>query len=335
MDRLDAGASVRELLRHDLCVQREPAEQDVGPRAEVGRSAGTDPFVERREQIAAALNRLSSARSPDAVRMNAPRELADACGFTRAMISAVRGSRWVPLRLHTHDDLDPRATEFREYVESDTEIPLANMLAETDVVRRRTAALVDEYLVGTRAYKPIIEIARSPAYVVAPILVEGRTIGFMHADRVGQQRQVDDDDRRYIQAFTAELSVVYQCASLSERSAERSRRALSELERAAEALRLIDSPVEVLPLVPDGLPAVRTDPDVAGGAVQQTGFLTTREYEVLEHVADGATNRVIAGRLSVSEDTVKTHMRSVLRKLRVTSRGAAVARYLEINRAIR
>ncbi len=57
-------------------------------------------------------------------------------------------------------------------------------------------------------------------------------------------------------------------------------------------------------------------------------FLTAREYEVLEHVADGATNRVIARRLSLSEDTVKTHMRGVLRKLRVSSRGAAVARYL-------
>jgi DNA-binding NarL/FixJ family response regulator len=116
--------------------------------------------------------------------------------------------------------------------------------------------------------------------------------------------------------------------------AERSRRALSELERAAEALRLFDSPVAELPVVPDRAPAVRPDPG-AGGAVREERFLTAREYEVLEHVADGATNRVIAQRLSVSEDTVKTHMRGVLRKLRVTSRGAAVARYLDISRGIR
>jgi DNA-binding NarL/FixJ family response regulator len=171
--------------------------------------------------------------------------------------------------------------------------------------------------------------------VVAPILVEGRTIGFMHADRTGQRRRVDEDDRRCIQAFTAELAVVYQCASWSERVSERSRRALSELERAAEALRLIESPIAELPAVLDRAPAVRAADTGAGGVVREERFLTAREYEVLEHVADGATNRVIAQRLSVSEDTVKTHVRGVLRKLRVTSRGAAVARYLEISKGIR
>jgi DNA-binding CsgD family transcriptional regulator len=315
-------------------VRPEHGEQDVGPAAEATLSPAVAPLVERRNRISAALGRLSAARSTEVIRATAPRELVEACGFTRAMISAVRGSRWVPLKLHTRHDVDPRAAEFLAYVESDAEIPLANMLAETDVVRRRTALLVDEHLVGTRAFKPIIEVARSPAYVVAPLLVEGRTIGFMHADRVGQGRPVDEDDRRCIQAFTAELAVLYQCASWSERVAERSRRALSELERAADAIRLIDSPVAELPVVADRAPAVRPDPR-AGGAVREERFLTAREYEVLEHVADGATNRVIAQRLSVSEDTVKTHMRGVLRKLRVTSRGAAVARYLDISRGIR
>ncbi|HTK61036.1 MAG TPA: LuxR C-terminal-related transcriptional regulator [Pseudonocardia sp.] len=319
-----------------------------------------DEFVEHRRRILAALARLSAARSTEAVRRTAPRELAEACGFTRAMISAVRGSRWVPLTLHTRHDLDPRAAEFLAYVDSDAEIPLANMLAETDVVRRRTAVLVDEHLVGTRAFKPIIEIARSPAYVVAPILVEGRTIGFMHADRVGQGRQVDEDDRRCIQAFTSELAVLYQCASWSERITERTRRALTEMERTADALGQLTGPVTALPSAPDRPSAVAPDPPAGraaasagpaasagrgagagpgagagAGPAREERWLTAREYEILEHVADGATNRVIAQRLSVSEDTVKTHVRSVLRKLRVTSRGAAVARYLELGGGIR
>ena len=305
----------------------------MGPAAETTLSPTGDPLVERRRRISAALGRLSAARSTEVIRASAPRELVHACDFTRAMISAVRGSRWVPLTLHTRHDVDPKAAEFLAYVASDAEIPLASMLAETDVVRRRTALLVDEYLVGTRAFKPIIEVARSPAYVVAPLLVESRTIGFMHADRVGQGRPVDSDDRRCIQAFTAELAIAYQYASWSERVAERSRHALSELERTAEALRVIDSPAAEFPLFPEHAPVVRPDP--GAGGVREERFLTAREYEVLEHVADGATNRVIAGRLSVSEDTVKTHMRGVLRKLRVTSRGAAVARYLEISKGIR
>lgn len=319
---------------HNYGVRPEHGERDLGPAAEVALSPAVAPLGERRDRIGAALSRLSAARSTEVIRATAPRELVEACGFTRAMISAVRGSRWVPLKLHTRRDVDPRAAEFLAYVESDAEIPLANMLAETDVVRRRSALLVTEHLVDTRAFKSIIEVAQSPAYVVAPILVQGRTVGFMHADRAGQQRSVDEDDRRCIQAFTAELAVVYQCASWNERVAERSRRALSELERAAEALRLIDSPVTDLPLIPDRTPTARPDLGT-GDAIREERFLTAREYEVLEHVADGATNRVIAERLSVSEDTVKTHMRGVLRKLRVTSRGAAVARYLAISKGIR
>lgn len=298
-----------------------------------GDALATEEFVACRRRILDALGRLSSAGSTDVIRESAPQELAEACGFTRAMISAVRGSRWVPLRLYTRGDLDPEAAAFREYVEGGAEIPLAHMLAETDIVRRRAALLIDDYLVGTRAYKPIIEVARSSAYVAAPLLVEGRTVGFMHADRVGQERPVDDDDRRYLEAFTAELAVAYQRARWRERLAERTRRALIELERAEETLKLIDSAAIELPVVPDGAPVVRRPgPGVGDGTATEEGVLTTRECDVLEHTADGATNRVIAQRLSVSEDTVKTHMRSVLRKLRVTHRGAAVARYLEISR---
>ena len=43
--------------------------------------------------------------------------------------------------------------------------------------------------------------------------------------------------------------------------------------------------------------------------------LTTREIEVLQGVAHGFSNKIIAAKLNISEDTVKTHMRSILEKL--------------------
>ncbi|MCG2801881.1 MAG: response regulator transcription factor [Cellulomonas sp.] len=52
--------------------------------------------------------------------------------------------------------------------------------------------------------------------------------------------------------------------------------------------------------------------------------LTQREAEVLELVVAGLANRAIAQRLTVSEDTVKTHVRSLYRKLEVTDRAGAV-----------
>ncbi|NLJ60734.1 MAG: response regulator transcription factor [Firmicutes bacterium] len=51
--------------------------------------------------------------------------------------------------------------------------------------------------------------------------------------------------------------------------------------------------------------------------------LTDREMEVLALVAAGDTNRAIAGRLSISEKTVKNHVSSILRKLGVAGRTEA------------
>lgn len=53
--------------------------------------------------------------------------------------------------------------------------------------------------------------------------------------------------------------------------------------------------------------------------------LTQRESEVLELLVSGYSNKAVAGRLVVSEDTVKTHIRSLYRKLGVSDRSGAIA----------
>jgi len=52
--------------------------------------------------------------------------------------------------------------------------------------------------------------------------------------------------------------------------------------------------------------------------------LTPREFEVLEQIAIGASNRDIAQRLFISESTVKNHVTNIFRKLSVTDRTQAV-----------
>jgi DNA-binding NarL/FixJ family response regulator len=57
-----------------------------------------------------------------------------------------------------------------------------------------------------------------------------------------------------------------------------------------------------------------------------TESLTPRELEVLQLMARGYTNRQIAGRLQISEHTVKFHAGAVLGKLNAHSRAEAVVR---------
>lgn len=52
--------------------------------------------------------------------------------------------------------------------------------------------------------------------------------------------------------------------------------------------------------------------------------LTPREIEVLEQVASGNSNKAIADRLEITEDTVKSHIRSILNKLGANDRTHAV-----------
>ena len=58
--------------------------------------------------------------------------------------------------------------------------------------------------------------------------------------------------------------------------------------------------------------------------------ISKREYEVLELVASGLSNQEIAGRLFVSDSTVKTHVSNVLAKLEASRRTEAIAKAREM-----
>ena len=72
------------------------------------------------------------------------------------------------------------------------------------------------------------------------------------------------------------------------------------------------------------------DPAVAGSVLQDllrggsSNDLTERELEVLRQLAYGRTNREIAAALTVSEETVKTHVGNILAKLHLAHRTQAV-----------
>jgi DNA-binding NarL/FixJ family response regulator len=73
--------------------------------------------------------------------------------------------------------------------------------------------------------------------------------------------------------------------------------------------------------------AFALEQEVAGGSSSVT--LTPREREIAQLIARGFTNRRIAEELHIAERTVTTHVRKILKKLGVSSRGQVAAQVAE------
>jgi DNA-binding NarL/FixJ family response regulator len=71
-----------------------------------------------------------------------------------------------------------------------------------------------------------------------------------------------------------------------------------------------------------------TSPSEPSASLEVRGLvepLTDREQEVLKHLVTGASNREIAARLIVTENTVKYHLKNILQKLHLSNRAQVVA----------
>jgi DNA-binding CsgD family transcriptional regulator len=113
-------------------------------------------------------------------------------------------------------------------------------------------------------------------------------------------------------------------------------------ERAALAARIagdarwvvVSDPAraDVVVISPDGWARLqsRASPAAARAIEQPVEGLTPREREVLTLLADGLHNREIAGRMGVSEHTVKFHLGAIFGKLGASTRTEAVQKGLRL-----
>jgi DNA-binding NarL/FixJ family response regulator len=88
----------------------------------------------------------------------------------------------------------------------------------------------------------------------------------------------------------------------------------AELERGIQAAARGESPLH--PKAAQALLAARTSP-------QDAPELSPREREVLELVAEGLPNKLVARQLEISEKTVKAHLTSVFQAIGATDRTQA------------
>lgn len=107
-----------------------------------------------------------------------------------------------------------------------------------------------------------------------------------------------------------------------------------ELDAAARcgargfALKSIDSADLVAAIRAVAAGGIWIDPALAGALAPptaQAAMLTPREREILELLASGVTGEQAAGRLCLSPETVRTHVRNAMRKLDANTRVHAIA----------
>jgi LuxR family transcriptional regulator, regulator of acetate metabolism len=285
------------------------------------------------DDVRHAIGRLRTITSPGEMLARAPVALCRASRFERVLLSLAGDGQLVAEAVHLGEE---RARE-REVLTGlrDGPIRLEHPLLETELLRRRRATIVDGADLNPRVDRRLIEIMGWTAYAAAPLVVGGHAIGMLHAGRAAEER-LDVLDRDLLWEFTSLLAQAYESASLRRtlrHEREQTREFLEWL--GARSSQLMDAPIRLATMQrPAEAPVTAPAIAPAGGGrddrIVFEGLLTRRELDVLRLLAEGGSNRRIAEALVISEGTVKFHVNSILRKLRVSNRAEAVSRYLRL-----
>jgi DNA-binding CsgD family transcriptional regulator len=258
----------------------------------------------------------------------APVVLSREFGFARTMISTVRGSMWLPQHLHIENEGDdPQARLLREYL-TGAQIHLPSAPLEAELIRKRRGLLVQSPKQDKRTCREIVDVSGCSGYIAAPITVQDRAIGMLHADRPEPDGIVTMDHLDQLEAFAECLAMALESAVLEEKAAQQ-RLAVGNLCAHVEELIGRSKEPPWWPL-PAGASGQRHDA-YSPGDQHAVWSLTARERQIMSHVATGATNSQIAQCLVISEGTVKSHLKHIARKLNTSSRAAAVAVYAGIS----
>jgi DNA-binding CsgD family transcriptional regulator len=275
----------------------------------------------RETGVGSALRRLRTGSSLAALFREAARALCDNLGFERAALFSLQG-RSLSLESVYERDVSPAHLEELAALAADPP-PLGPWLHEAEVLRRQRAVLIEDAGSDPRA---LGLLPGTSSLVAAPIVCHERPVGLIHADLGASDHVLTEHDRETVWAFAEGFGYALERCVLSERLRQQSARVVA-LVRSTEASVTALSRPEIELGAPEARvvsPRVTSRP--ANGLEDE---LTRRELEVLRMLAEGETNAGIARRLIVSEDTVKTHVKHILRKLGVHNRSQAVSRYFQ------
>ncbi len=275
---------------------------------------------QRLAECAAGLSRLRSIRDTTALLDVACEEVVLRCGFQRVVLSRVEGRSWRPSMAHFAGERQSESW-FVDWINQS--IPLDSRAPEAQLLAKRRPSLVYDTS-NAAVYKPIIvDAGRSRSYVVAPIVHADDVVGFVHADHHPLTRRADEGDRDVLWAFTDGFSHIYERTVLLERLRDQRDQVRDLVVSAVN--RMDDLCESDIAMVRAADSDDHENPTPSKSVYGTTGSLTEREADVFRLMVAGATNRAIAEQLVITEGTVKSHVKHILRKFGAANRAQAIA----------
>jgi DNA-binding CsgD family transcriptional regulator/GAF domain-containing protein len=286
--------------------------------------------LRRLDDLDKGLSQLRRVTDQDQLLEVACESAAHACGFERVMLSRVDDDMWRPWRSYSRNMGSAERT-FRDWISEVPRIQLSHMLLESELVRRREPAIVIDASRDSRVYIPLAQASALTSYVAAPIISGDRVIGLLHADNRGAE--VVELDRDMLWFFSIGFAQIFERAVLLARLRDQ-RAEVMQAMRSVEAVldELASTEIDLATREETTALAVSRPvrPSVTERPAVLEKLLTSREMEVLALMATGATNERIAQRLVIATGTVKSHVKQILRKLRVENRAEAISQYLRL-----
>lgn len=280
------------------------------------------------EGLRASIARVRRKSSRERLLEAGAAELVESCNFDRVVISGAVGTQLVPLAWHAAYD----AADLHERLEGWRDAPpvVTHDFHEGEILRRRRAVLAEHAQTDPHTYKPIMVALDIQAYVAAPITVAGHAVAVIHADR--PSGTLGARDRAALALFAEVLGLTLERNELSDRIRSYSSAMRDWFEAGRGSLgELVEDTIDLARIahVVDGAAGdsrIARMSELAPARPASTP-LTPREVQVLEMIASGATNVAIGEALFISEETVKSHVQHILRKLGASNRAEAAARY--------
>jgi DNA-binding CsgD family transcriptional regulator len=299
--RADApSANGHSLLTDFLQAQVEARQLRAGDRVDVVRS------------LTAGIRRMKKAGSLQGLGRQACTELCDVLGFDSALLSFVEDDGFV-------------VEESDHGLGGPTVIRRRDCPAERACIRLRDTTRTNETdMPASPGYQ---ELLGSENYLVAPIIAKSRVVALIHVGR-RSEGGVTADDVDVLDAFASAYSLLHERMLNTERVQQQR----TSIARAAARLTEEADRIAAAAISFDVEDETRVEPPTVAADSALAATLSHRERQVFERLVLGASNAEIADELVITIETVKTHVKRILRKIGAINRSEAIALYLEETR---